>query len=373
MSFLWYWPDNGAGSWNFDKWKAIQTWKPVHSEQSGTHELVAPIEQGATPQQWEEKRKMWQGITDQLLGTLTDRAPTQVRFEMLGETLESRGESPYTMRRLRYTLTDKEWGYAWLLVPKNLKGRGAAMLALHQTSCDGKSEAVGFDVLPDQINGVWYARELAEQGFVVFAPDAIAFGERQSGHANAYYHSADEFFGAQPQGSVMGKMAYDTSRALDVMQQLPEVDASRMGCLGHSHGGYGTLFAMLADQRIKAGVISCGMDLFRDDAHPDRWWRMTSLIPRLGLYDGKMENTPIDFQIWVAMIAPRPLLVSIATRDRIFPNTAHLPGAIDTLSRRAYRIMGDADALKVHHFASDHCFPPDVRTMAYQMLRERLS
>ncbi len=155
------------------------------------------------------------------------------------------------------------------------------------------------------------------------------------------------------------------------MQQLPDVDSSRIGCLGHSHGGYGTLFAMLADQRIKAGVISCGMDLLRDDSAPDRWWRLTALIPRLGLYDGKMENTPIDFHIWVAMLAPRPLLVSIATQDKIFPNTAHLPAAIE-LSRSAYRILGDADALTEMHFPSDHCFPPDIRKVAYRMLKEKL-
>ncbi len=351
--------------------KLRQTWKPVHSEQSGTHELIPPIDQGATPQQWEEKRKMWQDMTDELLGKLTDRPPAQVRFETIGDSLENHGASPYTMRRLRYALTDREWGYAWLLVPKNLKQSGAAVMALHQTSCSGKNETVGFDMLPGAINGVWYARELAEEGFVVFVPDAIAFGERQSGHANAYYHSADEFFEAQPDGSVMGKMAYDTSRALDVMQQLPEVDSTRIACLGHSHGGYGTLFAMLADQRIKAGVISCGMDLFRDDSGPDRWWRRTALIPRLGLYNGKMENTPIDFHIWVAMLAPRPVLVSIATQDKIFPNTAHLPDAIE-LSRRVYRILGADDALKEIHFPLDHCFCPDIRKVAYRMLKKTL-
>ena len=39
MSFLWYWPlpKDLSGFWDFDKWKAKQTWQPMRSEQSGTH------------------------------------------------------------------------------------------------------------------------------------------------------------------------------------------------------------------------------------------------------------------------------------------------------------------------------------------------
>src|SRR3712207_7054539 len=48
----------------------------------------------------------------------------------------------------------------------------------------------------------------------------LAFGERQSGHRNSKYKSAEQFFAAQPHGSVMGKMAFDTSRAIDFLQRL---------------------------------------------------------------------------------------------------------------------------------------------------------
>ena len=36
--------------------------------------------------------------------------------------LERGGEKPVTMRRLRYPLTDGEWGYAWLLTPRDALG-----------------------------------------------------------------------------------------------------------------------------------------------------------------------------------------------------------------------------------------------------------
>ncbi len=368
MSFLWYWP---AGGWDFDKWKARQSWTPIKSDQSGTHELLPPLREAASVEEWQEQRRHWQTITDHLLGKLTDTPPKEMKWEVISAEYEKRGDKPFTMRRVRYTLTDHEWGYAWLLVPVGEKKKRPAVIALHQTACSGKDEVVGFEMIPGQTNGVWYGKELAEEGFVVFAPDAIAFGERQSGHANTLYHSADEFFTKHPDGSVMGKMAYDTSRAVDVLQQLPEVDGQQIGCCGHSHGGYGTLFAMLNDPRIKAGVISCGMDLLRHDPHPDRWWRKTALIPRLGFYEEHMENTPIDFHIWLAMLAPRPVLVCNATDDKIFPNTRRLPEAMD-LSRRAYRALGAPDNLKGHHFPGDHCYTREARDLSYRMFQDSL-
>ena len=102
-----------------------------------------------------------------------------------------------------------------------------------------------------------YARDLVKQGCLVFAPDAIGFGERQKDHPHALYRSADQFFQAHPCGSVMAKMIYDVQRAIDLLEILPEVRAERVGCIGHSHGAYGTLFAMLFEPRIRAGVVSC--------------------------------------------------------------------------------------------------------------------
>ena len=79
------------------------------------------------------------------------------------------------------------------------------MLALHQTACGGKNEPVGLDYDAGRARGVYYAHEMAKRGLVVLAPDAIAFGERQSGHRNTKYHSAEEFFAAQPHAGVMAR------------------------------------------------------------------------------------------------------------------------------------------------------------------------
>jgi dienelactone hydrolase len=359
MSYLWYWP---AGGWDFDTWKKRHPWTPLHSAQSGTGELEPLVGRGGRLNEWKSRREGLIGIVNGLLGTLTDKPPRKFKYEVL----EERERPKFRMQRVRYTLTDSEWGYAWLLLPPGKKKR-PAVIALHQTVPQGKNEPVGLE----GSDSLAYARGLADEGFVVLAPDAIGFGERAKDNPNAYYHSADEFFRRHPDGSVMGKMAFDTSRAVDLLERLPEVNSKHIGCIGHSHGGYGTLFAMLADERIKSGVISCGVTVLRHDPSPQRWWRLTALIPRLGYYEGHINDTPIDFHHLLALVAPRPLLLSVALSDGIFPNTEILKEATVRV-RGIYRFYDAQENFARWIFQGDHRFPNQARIRAYRMLRETL-
>jgi dienelactone hydrolase len=350
MSFLWYWP---AGGWSFDKWKSQQKFQPnLKTEQSGKEELVLG------------NHHDWQRATDAIIGKLTDNPPAKPEYEVLTETYST---DKYRMRRLRYKLTDNEWGYAWMMVPIGAKGPRPTIIGLHQTVPQGKHQIAGVE--SGKNDNQEFGRELAQNGFVVFCPDAIAFGERMMDHQNAYYRSADQFFSAHPEGSVMGKMCFDVSRGIDLLETLPEVDASRIGCVGHSHGAYGTLFAMIADQRIRCGAMSCGASLLRTDPHVERWWRMTALMPRLGFYEGHMQDCPIDFHQWIAMVAPRPLMVVNALHDQIFPNTQTLTPAIE-ISRQAWE---DPSKLIYYTHNGSHQFPEDARKKAYQMFAKELA
>ena len=365
MSFLWYWP---TGGWDFNAWKRSHEWTPIESEQSGNAEPVPLVTDGMTAADWQKQQQKWRKVSEQILGSLSDGAPTQFRYEPLGYAF--RGEK-YALQRYRYTLTDEEWGYGWLLTPHERKIRDGVVIAHHQTCIGGKNEPAGLDMVPEADPGVYYAKEMAERGFVVFAPDAIAFGERASEHRNAKYKSAQQFFDAQPHGSVMLKMAFDTSRAIDFLKQLPDVNAKRIGCVGHSHGAYGTLFSMIADLRIDAGVMSCGVSLLRDDPGPERWWRRTALIPRLGFYDSDKSQSPIDFHIWLSLVAPRRVLVIGGLSDTIFPNQAALPKRLAEV-RKVYALLGAPDGLEEFVYDGPHSFHATGRERGYALLERAL-
>lgn len=368
MSFLWYWP---SGGWDVQKWKAAHPWQPIHSEQSEHKELIPLTWPDITAEQWESQRQRWKKISDEILGQLSDKPASPMKWEFLNEPLELGGDKPITMRRLRFQLTPSEWGYAWLLTPKDDRKIRPAVIALHQTSIQGKNEVVGIENIPGDPGGVSYGLYIAQGGFTVLAPDAIAFGERAAEHSNAFYRGADQFFQAQPAGSVMGKMVYDVSRAIDLLAQMPNIDKNRIGCAGHSHGGYGTIFAALSDERIKAAVVSCGFTTLRTDPNPQRWWHSTALMPRLGFYAGHIEQTPIDFHIWLSLIAPRALFVSAGLKDQIFPETDNIPKVMEML-KGVWDLYGASDNLRSNVFAGPHDFPKASREQAIKLFKDVL-
>jgi dienelactone hydrolase len=368
MSFLWYWP---TGGWDVDKWKKSHPWEPIHSEQSEHKELIPITWSGMSRDQWETQRARWKKISDQIVGEVSDKPASPMKWEFLNDAFERGGENPIIMRRLRYQLTNEEWGYAWLLTPKDDRKIRPAVIALHQTAMQGKNEVVGIENIPGDPGGVSYGLYVAQAGFTVLAPDAIAFGERAAEHSNAFYRSADDFYAKQPNGSVMAKMCYDVSRAIDLLEQMPEIDKNRIGCIGHSHGAYGTIFAAIYDPRIKAAVVSCGFTTLRTDPKPERWWRLTSLMPRLGFYEGHMEQTPIDYHIWLSLIAPRPLFISAGLKDQIFPETDNIPKIMEML-KGVWDLYGTGDKLRSNIFAGPHDFPKDSRARAIEMLKETL-
>ena len=80
--------------------------------------------------------------------------------------------------------------------------------------------------------------------------------------------------------SVYGSPGYviDVLNALGSARRYPDADPNRVGMWGHSMGGYITLRAMVADPKIKAGVIWAGVvasyeDLFTQWFRRRRGWR----------------------------------------------------------------------------------------------------
>lgn len=362
MTFQWYWPDANPETWDFDGWRERYPTKEIISEQSGRPDPLPLLAPETTRANWEEEiAPGWRDVSDRVLGTLTDTKPAEPEAVAMAPAFST---THYVMQRYRYALTPDEEGYGWLLTPHEPLVPDAVVLALHPTACNGKDQIVGLDETANPTNGGPYARELAERGIAVFAPDAIAFGERQMGHRNARYRSAWGFFDTHPDGSVMAKMTFDTSRELDVLQSL---GFSRFGSIGHSHGAYWTLFAMIADERIEAGVMSCGLNALRDDPGPERWWRATALIPRLGLGAEDAARTPIDFHHWLALVAPRPVLITGGTEDTIFPNMAPLASRLEEV-RAVYGLYDREGDLHVDIGAGGHVFRPRAREDGYQML-----
>ena len=58
--------------------------------------------------------------------------------------------------------------------------------------------------------------------------------------------------------TLLGKVLFDVSAGIDLLQSLPAVDATKIGFIGHSYGGRTALLAPVFARRIKVSVSKCG-------------------------------------------------------------------------------------------------------------------
>lgn len=365
--------------WRWERWRQITgaTRPRLITQQSGQAELADPlIRSGAkitTPEQWPAQRNAIKRVLQVFLG-----APPNTKPPLEPKVIEETARGNHTLRKLVYQTAPGEFVPAYLLVPKNLNGRAPAIICPHQTTQAGKREPAGLAGNPQ----LHTALHLVERGYVTFTYDALCFGERHDA-PSGHYGDAIPFYRKHPRWSLLGKMVWDLRRAIDYLQTLDFVDSSRIGSIGHSHGGYTTLFAMAFDERIKVGVSNCGFDTFRIDGNTWRWSRATALLPLLGFYitsphlnmdfyravpDSGVIEVPFDLHQLLALIAPRPLLLSTSDEDFVFPNGGWSARRALARIEPVWQLLGARAGIGSYFFNGGHSFPAAAAARADEWL-----
>lgn len=236
---------------------------------------------------------------------------------------------------------------AYLLVPTDglFTPPYPAVVCFHQCGrdCDiGKESVVGKAVdRPDQAYGL----ELVQQGFVVLAPESINCGERiirsirtagTPAHRWSHDHCWNRLGHFVPWGLDRWKKAWDGIRAVDLLRSLPFVDLDKIAVVGHSMGSETALDTLVADARVRAGILSSG---------------------------GCHEEDR-------ALAAPRLLIQQQATLDATAADLAAVP-TVQARGRRAYEALGATGERFAHHVvAHGHHFSEEFKVIAYRRLKE---
>ncbi|MEM9624172.1 MAG: dienelactone hydrolase family protein [Pseudomonadota bacterium] len=260
----------------------------------------------------------------------------------------------YAEIRVEYDVDSHERIRAYLLIPDHAES-APAVFCHHQHASNfalGKSEVVGHDGDPDQA----LACELAQRGFVVLAPDAIAFEERNwslpTGRAE-YFELVTRLVKGE---TLLAKVLSDVSVGIDYLASLDNVDADRIGFIGHSYGGRMAIWAAAVDQRLKASVSNCGCVNYKDSLDREIGIQAEFCVPDM-LSVGDVEDV-------VRLIAPRALYLSATTQDKY--------------SRGAQQIYDYAKdsfpdtQLQLQLWEGTHVFTEDMRVAAYEFLEAKL-
>jgi pimeloyl-ACP methyl ester carboxylesterase len=212
-------------------------------------------------------------------------------------------DGAYARWLVSYNVETDERAHAFLGIPVKLEGKAPGIVALHGTYAQGKERAAGLVDNPDKA----YLDHLCRRGYVVIAPDHFVAGHRIPPEGP---YDTTRFHQRHPEWTAVGKFTYEHSIAVDVLQSLEEVDPARIGALGHSLGGHGTIFLAAYDERVKAAACNCGATFFRHNPGVEAWardhWYVYFKHIRPGLLEGKLP--PIDFHEIIALIAPRAFL-----------------------------------------------------------------
>jgi dienelactone hydrolase len=304
-----------------------------------------------TPADWAKRRRHILANMELVMGRLPDAA---ARVSLDVKYTDEVKKDRYILKKLTFAVGKGERVPAYLLLPLEHKGKRPAVLCLHQTNGKlGGREPAGLGGSPN----LHYAVHLAERGFVTLAPDYPSFGDYQP-------------YDFSKSGLLSGSMkaVWNNMRAIDLLQSLPEVDAERIGCIGHSLGGHNTMFTAAFDTRIKALVSNCGFTSFpKYYGGKIKGWTSDRYMPRLAtVYELKPAKVPFDFPEVVAAFAPRAFLASAPLRDSNF----EVSGVKDCLAaaRPVYELLGAGERLAANYPDCAHDFPPDVRRVAYEWL-----
>ncbi|MBM2616152.1 prolyl oligopeptidase family serine peptidase [Actinoplanes sp. LDG1-06] len=276
--------------------------------------------------------------------------PWPERVDPEPETVESVDCGSYIREKVVYSVEAGERVPAYVCVPKGLTGPAPAVFGHHQHASQfgvGKSEVVGLRGHPDQA----YAPELAARGFVTIVPDALGFEERnwsRDGQGNvSWWEASTRLVRGQ---TLLAKCLHDITVALDHLVSRPDVDATRIGFLGHSYGGRMALWAPAFDPRIVASVSNCGCIPFRLSATHDTGLQAETVVP------GFVPRYDLD-DVIASYPSTTRLLIS-ATRD-------------DKWSRGAAELVV-GDQVELALYDGGHEFTEPMRARAYDFLTRHL-
>jgi dienelactone hydrolase len=317
--------------------------------------------------------------------SLVDSAPRRLRFsartrkealewqgklrtkliELLGEfpaspaplrpvILETRQFPGYRREKVVFDSREGASVLAYFLIPTAKAGRMPAVICVPGHG-RGADDIVGIDDKGrDRTDKDGYqhdfAVQIAEAGVAAVAIEPMGFGCRRDpanirrglGRSSCQPVAGAALLVGQ---TMIGWRVYDVMRTIDLIATRPELDSSRVGCVGISGGGTCTLFSAALEPRIRAALVSGYLNTFRDS--------IGSISHCIDNYVPGVLNWAEMYDI-AGLIAPRAFFVESGRRDDIFPVEASIESFRNVSA--IYKVFDAGDRAEQEVFDDAHSF-----------------
>ena len=284
-----------------------------------------------TREGWRRRRRVLERRWREFLGPFPRRVALRVKV-VSTEILRD-----HTRLLLRYHNEAGVDNEAYLLLPPGNGRPRPGMVVLHATSNSTIRDPVGLDGRPSN----HIALRLVRRGYVCIVPRCFLWGY---GGTKTIQEATDALLVHQPWKTGMAKMLWDARRALDVLEKRPEVDASRLGVIGHSLGGKEALYLGAFDSRVKA-TVSCEGGIGQAFSNWDAQWYLGPAI--------KAPGFEMDHQELIALTAPRPFLLVGGNSADGAQSWPYVESAL-----AVYKLLGAEERLGLQIHSDGHNFPP---------------
>ena len=236
----------------------------------------------------------------------------------------------YKARKIEIRLSKYYTVPAYVLIPDG-KGPFPAVNALHDhgahlfigkekmirpLACETDEVKEDAEKWSAGYEGQFFGDYLAQHGYVVFSADAPMWGERGQ-KEGAKRDRYDMIAGNMMMYGIdlSAYMTYDDIAGTEYLAQMPEVDASRIGCTGWSMGAYRAWMLSALSDRIKAGAAVCWM-VTADEQMGFKYQR-TENGGFANCYPGLRRW--LDYPHVASMACPKPMLFINGSQDKLFP------------------------------------------------------
>jgi dienelactone hydrolase len=294
------------------------------------NQVAVPPQVPSTPQEWTaEAARFRRHLIDDVAfhGWPKEWVDAAPRFEEIG-VIETGGG--YRIRKLRYEIVPGFYSTALLYEPEHPSGKMPAILNVH-----GHVGAVGKAIEFKQKRCINYARH----GIVALSLDWFLHGELNQKENDHWFGAHLDLAGA----NVLGIFYLEMRRGLDYLYNDPNVDRTRIGVTGLSGGGWQTIVLSSLDERVRASNPVAGFSSLRSKIEANGYSEV-----------GDIEQLPpdflkgLDYSYLVAMMAPRPTLLTYnAEDDCCFRAGLVKPGIYDDV-RPFFKLYGKEDVFTWH-------------------------
>lgn len=262
-------------------------------------------------EEWEVRREEIRNKWHELMG----RWPKVNQSPQVNVLAEEQKDG-YLQRTISFEWVPGQVTTGYLLIPNSAVDAPAVVTVYYEPET---AAGMGRTDLPYRD----FAYQLTKRGFVTLS---LGTTETTQNQTYAIYYPSIEKAEVEP----LSMLAYAAATSWHVLAAQPEVDADKIGIMGHSYGGKWAMFASCLYDKFAASVWSDPGIVFEQDKpsinywepwylgyHPQPWRKRglpTEDNPAKGLYP-KLLDQGLDLHELHALMAPRPFLVSGGSED----------------------------------------------------------